>query len=62
MRKKFYLKAGYEETPVKYEWRQENYEIFSFAGQISEEEYDCFWEGLRNLSTKKSTKRINSDE
>lgn len=46
MRKKFYLKAGYEETPVKYEWRQENYEILSFGGQISEEEYDCFWDDL----------------
>ena len=50
MRKKFYLRAGYEETPVKYEWRQENYEILSFGGQISEEEYDGFWEDLHNLS------------
>lgn len=46
MRKKFYLRAGYEETPVKYEWRQENYEILSFGGQISEAEYDGFWENL----------------
>ena len=45
-RKKFYLRAGYEETPVKYEWRQENYEILSFGGQISEAEYDGFWEDL----------------
>ena len=45
-RKKFYLRAGYEETPVKYEWRQENYEILSFGGQISEAEYDGFWEYL----------------
>lgn len=37
-RKKFYLRAGYEETPVKYEWRNENYEILSFGGQISEAE------------------------
>ena len=27
--KKFYLRAGYEETSVKYEWRNENYEILS---------------------------------
>ena len=53
MRKKFYLRAGYEETPVKYEWRRENYEILSFGGQISEEEYDCFWEDLHNLSIRK---------
>lgn len=46
MRKKFYLRAGYEETPVKYVWRQENYEILSFGGQISEAEYDGFWENL----------------
>ena len=46
MRKKFYLRAGYEETPVKYEWRQENYEILSIGGQISEAEYDSFWEDL----------------
>ena len=47
MRKKFYLRAGYQETPVKYEWRHENYEILSFGGQITEEEYDGFWEDLR---------------
>ena len=46
-RKKFYLRAGYEETPIKYEWRHENYEILSFGGQVSEEEYDGFWEDLR---------------
>ena len=50
MRKKFYLRAGYEETPVKYEWRQENYEILSFGGQISGAEYDDFWENLRKQS------------
>ena len=47
MRKKFYLRAGYAETPVKYEWRNENYEILSFGGQISEAEYNGFWEDLR---------------
>lgn len=46
-RKKFYLQAGYEETSVKYEWRNENYEILSFGGQISEAEYNSFWEDLR---------------
>ena len=53
-RKKFYLRAGYEETPVKYEWRQENYEILSFGGQISEAEYDGFWEDLQKQSEKQS--------
>ena len=46
-RKKFYIKAGYAETPVKYEWRHENYEILSYGGQISEAEYDGFWEALQ---------------
>ena len=50
LRKKFYLRAGYEETPIKYEWRHENYEILSFGGQISEAEYDGFWEDLRKQS------------
>ena len=53
-RKKFYLRAGYEEAPVKYEWRNENYEILSFGGQISETEYNGFWEDLRKQSEEKS--------
>lgn len=48
MRKKFYLRVGYKETSIKYKWRHENYEILSFGGQISEDEYDAFWEYLRN--------------
>ena len=48
VRKKFYLRAGYEETTIKYEWRHENYEILSFGGQITEDEYDGFWKDLRN--------------
>ena len=59
MRKKFYLRARYEETPVKYECRQENYEILSFGKQIFEEEYDCFWKDLNNLSMEKDDE-INS--
>ena len=54
MRKKFYLRAGYEETPVKYEWRNENYEILSFGGQISDAEYNGFWEDLRKQSKTQS--------
>lgn len=54
IRKKFYLRAGYAETPVKYEWRKENYEILSFGGQISMAEYDDFWKNLRKQSEKPS--------
>lgn len=52
MRRKFYLKAGYKETSVKYVWREEKYEILSFGGEISKEEYNRFWEDLHNLQTK----------
>ena len=54
MRKKFYLRAGYEETPVKYAWLHENYEILSFGGQVSEAEYDGFWEDLHAQAEKHS--------
>ena len=52
LRKKFYLKAGYKETPVRYRWRHESYEILSFGGQISEAEYDRFWEGMHKPAGK----------
>lgn len=48
LRKRFYLRAGYEETPVKYEWRHESYEILAFGGQITEAEYEQFWKDLKN--------------
>ena len=47
MRKQFYLRAGYEETPIRYEWRHENYEILSFGGQVSEEEFEAFWDSMQ---------------
>ena len=49
-RKMFYLRAGYEETDIKYEWRHENYEVVSFGGRISEAEYDGFWKDLHNAA------------
>ena len=42
-RKRFYLRAGYMETPVKYRWRNENYEILSFGGEVSAQDYEDFW-------------------
>lgn len=42
-RKQFYLRAGYTDTPVKYRWRNENYEILSFGGEVSEQDYKDFW-------------------
>lgn len=58
MRKKFYLRAGYEETSVKYKWHHENYEILSLGGMISEREYDCFWKDLRKQSEQKNVKKM----
>lgn len=46
-RKSFYLRAGYEETSIRYRWRQEHYEILSYGGQISEQEYEQFWEDIK---------------
>lgn len=42
-RKQFYLKNGFTETPVKYRWRKENYEILSYGGEISKQDFHRFW-------------------
>lgn len=42
-RKQFYICAGYTETSVKYRWRNENYEILPFRGDISEQDHKEFW-------------------
>lgn len=46
-RKQFYLRNGYEETEIKYNWRNEDYEILSFGGNVTEEEFDAFWEEFK---------------
>lgn len=46
LRKQFYLRAGYAETEVKYRWRNEDYEILSFGGAVSKQDYDDFWDHL----------------
>ena len=46
-RKRFYLRAGYTEAPVKYRWQNENYEILSFRGEVSEQDYEDFWKHFR---------------
>ena len=45
-RKSFYLRNGYKQTPVRYHWRGEDYEILSTGGNITDEEYENFWETL----------------
>lgn len=46
MRKKFYLRAGYEETEIRYNWRGEDYQILTYGGNVTEEEFERFWDGL----------------
>ncbi len=45
-RKNFYLRGGLLETPVRYRWRGEAYQILS-AGPLSPEDWEDFWEDLR---------------
>lgn len=45
-RKQFYLRNGYKETTVEYEWRNEKYEILSLGGDIDTEDFIEFWEKI----------------
>lgn len=45
-RKQFYLRNGYEQTAIRYRWRKEDYEILSYGGDVTEGEYEAFWEQL----------------
>ncbi|MDD2955803.1 MAG: GNAT family N-acetyltransferase [Oscillospiraceae bacterium] len=42
-RKHFYLRHGYHESGISYRWREESYEILIRGGEISEAEFDEFW-------------------
>ena len=39
----FYLRNGYEETPVSYRWRDEDYVILSCGGIMTGQEWGRFW-------------------
>lgn len=43
-RKQFYLRNGYQESGVTYEWQDENYEILVSGGTVTLQEDDDFWE------------------
>ena len=43
-RMKFYLRNGYRQTDIEYEWRDEKYVILVNGDYISEQEFDDFWE------------------
>lgn len=43
-RKQFYLRNGYRESGVTYEWQGEHYEILVSGGTVTLQENDDFWE------------------
>ena len=42
----FYKRNGFEETPVRYSWRGEDYVILSRGGQITAAEFERFWNDI----------------
>ena len=45
-RKEFYLRNGFEETPVEYGWHGDRFEILSAGGKITDQEFHSFWENI----------------
>ena len=45
-RKSFYIKNGYKETSIQYKWRNESYEILSYGSNLTEKEFDEFWDHI----------------
>lgn len=45
-RKAFYLRNGYHEAQVYYDWRGERYEIVILGGEITSREYFRFWHNI----------------
>lgn len=45
-RRRFYLRAGFAPTPVRYAWSGDDYEILSYGGSVTPEEFGRFWETL----------------
>lgn len=45
-RKQFYIRNGYAETEVRYRWEHEEYEILSYGGNVTDEEFGNFWRTL----------------
>lgn len=53
-RKHFYLRNGYIESEVSYNWRDESYEILIYGGVLLEKEFDSFWENISQENNKLS--------
>lgn len=48
-RKQFYLRNGFADTLIKYTWRQDDFEIMSYGGTITEEEFFDFWDTIDSI-------------
>jgi len=46
-RKQFYVRNGYRETTVSYQWKSEQWAIMVHGGDLSESEYQSFWDNLK---------------
>lgn len=51
-RKAFYVKNGYIESGIEYDWRGVPYKILIKNGSISEQEFDAFWDNLEDARKK----------
>lgn len=51
-RKNFYIRNGYQETDIFYTWHDVQYQILSYGGTMSENEFVSFW---RHFEAKKNT-------
>lgn len=45
-RKNFYRQNGFSESPVRYAWHGEEYELLVFNGTVSQKEFSAFWERI----------------
>lgn len=43
-RKKFYIRNGYQETDIFYTWQDVQYQILSYGGSVSRNEFISFWQ------------------
>ena len=45
-RKKFYLKNGFKETGIKYNWHHQEFEILVYGIMVTEKEIKNFWKEI----------------
>ena len=50
-RHSFYLRNGFEATPVRYDWHGDSWEILSQGGPLTGEEFGAFWDHIESSTT-----------